>query len=296
MIVIAGGTGRLGTAVVHLLSERGLRLRVLTRDPARAAHLTGDLVEVVAGDVRDPRAVQRAMVGAQTVISAVQGFAGTDAVGPQAVDARGNHNLIRAACATGVGHFILSSVHGAAPDYPMELGRMKFRAEQELRASGLSWTIVRATPFMETWTELVCAPLTTTGKTRLFGHGENPINFVSVQDVARFIALAVEDASMRETLVEVGGPENLTMKQFLRTFQRATGTSGRASHVPLPMMRVMAVLMRPFKPSLARQIQAGVVMDTTDMTFDPSETRRRYPSMPQTSLRDVVQRDYAMQG
>jgi hypothetical protein len=46
--------------------------------------------------------------------------------------------------------------------------------------------------------------------------------------------------------------------------------AGKESHVPLPMMRLAAVLMRQLNPTLARQIRAGVVMDTHDMSFGPS--------------------------
>jgi uncharacterized protein YbjT (DUF2867 family) len=293
MILIAGGTGSLGTRVVRLLSARGLEVRILTRDPARAEHLRGDLVEVVAGDVRDARAVERAVAGAQTVISATQGFAGADPAGPRAVDRQGNSNLIRAAKAGAAEHFVLVSVQGAAQYHPMELFRMKYLAEQELKESGLPWTIIRPAAYMETWSALIGEPLLRTGKTRIFGRGENPINFVSAYDVARFVELAVVDPVMRGALVEVGGPENLSMRQVAQTFETVTGKAGKKSHVPLPMMRLMALLMRPVNSTLARQIQAGVVMDTHDFSFDPSETSRRYPSIPLTSLAEVVRRDYA---
>jgi uncharacterized protein YbjT (DUF2867 family) len=292
MILIAGGTGTLGTQIVRLLTARGLAVRVLTRDPTRARHLEGEHVEIVSGDVRERRDVDRAAGGARTVISAVQGFAGTDARGPQAVDWEGNSNLIHAAQAAGVDHFILVSVHGAAPDYPMELGRMKYRAEQDLKATGLAWTIIRSTPFMETWADLIGKPLITTGKTRIFGRGNNPINFVSVYDVARFVEQAVVDPTMHGALVEVGGPENLSMTQVAQTFERVTGKAGKIGHVPLPMMRLMAVLMRPVNPTMARQIQAGVVMDTEDMTLDIAEFGPRYPTIPHTSLTEVIERDY----
>jgi uncharacterized protein YbjT (DUF2867 family) len=293
MILIAGGTGTLGTEVVHLLTARGLEVRILTRDPDRAEHERGDLVEVASGDVRDERAVERAVAGARTVISAVQGFAGTDPAGPEAVDHQGNSNLIRAAKKEGATeHFVLVSIHGAAPDHPMDLHRSKYLAEQELKASGLSWTIVRPTAYMETWAPLIGEPLLKRGRTRIFGRGGNPINFVSTHDVARFVELAVVDPSMRGETVEVGGPENLTMEQFARTFEAVSGKAGKVSHVPLPMMRLMSVLMRPVRPVLAGQVHAGVVMDTHDSSFDPSETLRRYPSIQPTSLSEVVRRDY----
>jgi ketosteroid isomerase-like protein len=62
MILVAGGTGTLGTQVVRRLSDRGLRVRVLTRDPTRAAHLPAT-VQTLTGDLRDPAAVAAAVRG-----------------------------------------------------------------------------------------------------------------------------------------------------------------------------------------------------------------------------------------
>lgn len=292
MILLAGGTGNLGRRVVRLLAARGLPVRVLTRDPARAAGLASAGVEVASGDVRDPASIARAVAGARVIISAIQGFSGTGGDSPETVDHAGNGILVRAAHEAGAEHFILVSVQGAAPDHPMGLFRAKYRAEQELRASGLAWTILRPTASMETWAQLVGKPLIETGKTRIFGRGENPINFVAADDVARFVELAVVDPALRGELVEVGGPENLTMRQVARTFEGTAGKAGKVSHVPLPMMRALAVLLRPVNPTIARQIQAGVVMDTRDMAFDPAETVRRFPAITPTPLAAVVARDY----
>ena len=291
-ILVAGGTGMLGARVVRLLAGRGLPVRVLTRDPERARYLRGDLVEVVPGDILDARAVERAVVGARVVVSAVHGFAGRGDDSPRTVDHEGNRNLIRAARAAGVERFILLSGHGAAPDALMELQRMKALAEQELRASGLDWTIVRPTAFMETWEMIVGEPLVRTGRTRIFGRGENPINFVSVADVARFVEVAAVDAALSGVVIEVGGPQNLTFRDFVRTFEAVTGRTAAVDALPLPMMRLMSVLMRRINPFLARQARAGVIMDTTDMTFDPAETSRRFPGITLTTLAAVVRRDY----
>lgn len=290
--LIAGGSGMLGTRAVRLLAARAIPVRILTRDPERTRHLAGDHVEIMVGDVRDRDDVTRAMVGMQTVISAIQGFSGTGDDNPQTVDWQGNRNLIHAAKAGRIEHFVLVSVQGAAPDHPMELFRMKYRAEQELCTSGLTWTIIRPTASMETWAKIVGEPLVKTGTTRLFGRGVNPINFVSVADVARFVDLSLTDPAMRDVAVDVGGPENLSMAQFAQIFESIIGKAGTIRRVPLPMMRVMAVLLRSVKPTIARQIQAGVVMDTRDMTFDASETGRRYPAVTQTSLEAMVRRDY----
>lgn len=296
MILLAGGSGLLGTQVARLLSTRGLPVRVLARDPGRAQHLDRTQVAVFTGDVRDGSVAERAVAGADIVISAIQGFSGMGDANPQTVDLGGNRTLIQAAQKAGAKHFILVSVHGAAPDHPIELFRMKYEAEQSLKASGLSWTIIRPTAYMETWATLIGEPLLKTGKTRVFGHANNPINFVSARDVAHFVACTVQDTSMQGAQVEVGGPENLTMWQVGQIFMQVTKAGGTVSRVPSPMMRVMAVVMRPINPMLARQIQAGISMDTLDMSFDPGEMRQRYPTMPFTSLAEVIQRDYGHTG
>lgn len=169
---------------------------------------------------------------------------------------------------------------------------MKYEAEQELRAAPLDWTTIRPTVYMETWSWVIGEPLLKTGKTRIFGRGANPINFVSIHDVARFVELAVTVPALRGQVVEVGGPENVTLDQLVETFRRETGKEGNITRVPLAMMRLMSVLMRPVKPELARQIQAGVVMDTHDMSFDPAETSHCYPSIALTTLAEMVRRDY----
>jgi len=178
MILVAGGSGTLGARLIPLLARRGADVRILARNPDGAPHPTGSQVDVVGGDVRDVRAVEQAVSGARTVISAITGFGMAGDVSARTVDWEGNANLIRAAKAAGVEHFILLSVCQASPAHPIELFRMKHRAEEELRASGLAWTIIRPTAYMETWLTILGDPLLRTGTTRIFGAGRNPINFV----------------------------------------------------------------------------------------------------------------------
>jgi NADH dehydrogenase len=296
MILVAGGSGLLGAQIVMRFTARNLAVRVLTRDPSRvrsSAHLRHALVELVPGVVRDPAACDLAASGVTSIVSAVQGFAGPDAASPEEVDWQGNVNLIRAAQKKGVQHFVLVSVIGASPAHPMSLFRMKQRAEDALRASGIPWTIIRASAFMELWTKMLGDPLIAKGRTVIFGRGTNPINFVSVRDVAHFIELAVVQRSMRGVAIDVDG-ENLSFTQFVETIERESGKHGTARHVPRPMMRLASVVMRVINPTLARQIQGGVVMDTTDMTSKGADRARRYPAVPVTTLAEVVRRNLSL--
>jgi uncharacterized protein YbjT (DUF2867 family) len=289
MILVAGGTGTLGTEVVRLLSRRGLDVRVLTRDRSHAAHLP-DTVHTVLGDLRDPQAVSVAVRGCAAVISAVHGFAGPGRPSPESIDRDANRRMIRAAAAANVEHFVLVSVLGAAPDHPMSLHRAKYAAEQALIASGLQWTIIRPAAYLETWIPIIGSKIADNGHALVLGPGRNPINFVAAHDVAALVDLAVHDRSLHGQILAATGPENLTVTQIADRLIADSGRPARIKPVPLPMLRAMSVLARPFSPVFARQAQAAVVMNTTDMTADLAAPRHRFPRIPLTTLNDVLTR------
>ncbi len=283
MIVIAGGTGRLGTLVVNRLVTRGLHTRVVTRDPARAAHLAGDLVEVVVGDVGDPESLRRATVGAHVVVSAVHGFNGTRANSLETIDRDGNVNLIDAARAAAA-DFVLMSTVGAAADSPMELFRMKRAAEEYATLSRVPATIVRATAFLELWVELLQQTASRSGRPLVFGSGRNPINFVSVPDVAALVERAIVDPTMRGKTLEIGGPDDLTFNELAQVVQAADARDGAPRHVPPIMLRLMANTVGRVKPNLGRQARAALVMDRMDLSFDAAGARQEYSDLSTTDL------------
>ena len=294
MILVAGGTGTLGRHLIPLLTAHGDPVRILSRGSGPDTSTAVPGVEVVTGDVRDAASLDRAMAGVTTLVSAINGFAGRDALGVRVIDRDGNAGLIDAAVRAGVGHVVLVSIQGASTDHPIELFRMKAAAEAHLKASGLSWTIIGPTAYQETWLEIVGRPLVATGKTRIFGRGQNPINFVSAMDVARIVVLAVFDPTLRGATVDVSGPENLTFDAFVEVVRSATGVTGTVAHAPLPMLRVMSSLLRPFKPVLAGQMAAAIVMDTRDMTADTMDRARRFPAIASTPLIDVATRQLSV--
>lgn len=282
MILLAGGTGRLGHLIASRLLDDGKTVRVLTRNPSAATDLD-PRVETVTGDVREPDTLGPALSGVTTVVSAVHGLVGSGGVTPESVDRDGNRNLVDAA-ATARADVILLSVVGASPDHPMELFRMKWAAEEHLRASGLAWTIVRSNAFAETWIELLRESAVKSGRPQVFGNGDNPINFVTVRDVADAVVRATTDPGLRGQVIEVGGPANLTLNQLAGLVQGSMGTSGSLRHVPRAGLKAMGAIARPFNPTMARLARASLAMDTCDMTFDAQLSTRAYPWLSCTPI------------
>jgi uncharacterized protein YbjT (DUF2867 family) len=294
VILVAGGTGRLGTLLVNRLVNRKLPVRVLTREPARAEHLASDLVTVMLGDVRDPASLGPATAGVDVVVSAVHGFTDPHRNSLAAVDRDGNAKLIEAAKRAGADLVLMSTV-GATGNSPMELFRMKHAAEQDAAASGVPTTIVRATAFLELWIDLINQTAGRSGRPLVFGRGQNPINFVSVADVAAVVDQAVIDPTTRGKTLEIGGPDNLTFDQLAQAVQTAAGRSAAPRHVPPVMLHLMANSVGRIKPELGRQARAALVMDRTDLTFDPTRIHQLYPDLPYTTLADVLARNGAKQ-
>ena len=263
MIVVAGGSGTLGRLLVRHLVASGHKVRVLTRDAARLEDGGGG-AEVVVGDVRVPADVRRAVAGAGTVVSAVQGLAGPGGVSPASIDRQGNIHLIDAAADAGA-DVVLMSVIGASPDSAMELFRMKAAAELHLRESSAAWTVVRSAAFLDTWTTILEKTAGRSGRPMVFGRGDNPVNFVAAAEVAQVLAGAVTDPTTRGRTIEVSGPADVTLNELAAEVQRAAGRTGAPKHLPRVAMKVVAATVGRVRPQVGRMVRASLVMDTVDL-------------------------------
>jgi len=286
MILLAGGTGRLGSTVANLLRKRGIPIRVLSRGLAPHPGTLDTDVELVRGDVRDPASLRKPMEGVDLVVSAVQGFAGPGGVTPQSVDRDGNIHLIEAAERVGA-DIVMISVIGASPESPMELMRAKYAAEQSLRSSSCAWTILRPEAYAETWTELLEQTAGRSQRPLVFGRGDNPITWVSVGDVAALVERAAVDATFRGRVFEICGPEPVTVMRLAEMIMAQHGWTGKPRHVPRSMLHVMANTVGLLKPEMALQARAALAMDELPTTNDRA-LRIEFPDLPCTPVSQVV--------
>ena len=287
-LLVVGGTSRVGQVLVPAALAT-MVVRVATRDPqsptARKFRDAG--AQIVAADLRNEASLRSACAGMETVMASAHGFPGAKGNDVQSVDLAGHRSLIKAAVACGVKRFIYISALGLGPDVPVDLFRAKWAIEHDLAVSGLAWTALRASAFMEFWAALVGQPILDHGRTTIFGRGINPINFVSAADVGRLALRLADDPGAVNQIVEIGGPENLTMLEVVARFERAAGRRARVRHVPLPVMRAMRGTVGHVIKPLGRLLSAGIRMDTAPMAFDPAPTLLRWP-MKLTTLDEVI--------
>lgn len=278
MILIVGATGFLGSATAKRLLAEGYAVRAMTRTPAKAAELGRLGAEIVQGDLCDADSLRRACAGADKVLAAAHSLLGRGKESSKCVDDAGHKQLIDIAKAAGVQHFVYTSGNGVSPDDPVPFSRIKYDVEQYLQRSGLSYTILRPSAFMEWHAHIfIGQPILEQGKVTLFGRGENPRNFVAVDDVARFAVIALTDPKAAGRIIEIGGPDNWTNMQVVRLYEKLAGHKAKVRHVPRGMLRVMSTLLKPFHAGLSQVMTFSYLTDTTDATFDPSETLKQYP-------------------
>lgn len=278
MILIVGGTGTLGRKLTRNLLASGEQVRVLTRSLNSAESLKSAGAKVVRGDLRDPESLEFALRGVRAVVAAVHSILGRGDQASALIDDEGHRALIDAAKDAHVEHFVYTSIVGASPSHPIDFWRTKARIERYLSESGLVHTIVQPTAFMETHAyQLIGKAVIERKRVVLFGRGKNPRNFVAADDVAKVIIGALRIPSLRGETIEIGGPENLTADQVVRTFERVSGRKAKVTHVPLTAIRAMSRVVQSMHPGVSRVMKLGVINETTDQTFDPSLLRSRVP-------------------
>ncbi|MFN8385231.1 MAG: SDR family oxidoreductase [Anaerolineales bacterium] len=288
MILIVGVTGVLGRETARQLLAAGHKVRGTTRNPASAEDLKKQGVEIVQGDLIDHASLKKACQGADAVLASAHSLLGTGKYKSEAVDDEGHRALINAAKGAGVKHFVYVSAQGARGDHPTDFYRTKHKVENYLKASGLSYTILRPPAYME-WHvhNLLGATILTTGKTTIYGAGNNPNNFIAGVDVARFAVLALTDARLKNRSIDVGGPDNVTKNQVAEMYSRFSGKKAKVTNVPTGVMKVMGPILRPIQPVLSRLMSFSVWTDTADQTFNTSAMLKEFP-MTLTRVEDFI--------
>jgi uncharacterized protein YbjT (DUF2867 family) len=267
MKLIVGATGMVGSLITRRLLERGEPVRVLVRDGSDHGSLVAAGAEAVYGDLKDRASLDRAMDGVRTVVttanSAMRG--GDDTV--ETVERAGNRNLVDAARAAGVDHFIFTSALGVTLDSPVPFMAAKAESEEYLKASGIPWTILAPNVFTEVWVGSVIGPAAAGAPVVLVGEGRRRHSFVSVQDVAAFAAAAVDNPAAHGDRVVIAGPEAVSFSEII---ERAEALLGR----PIEVQRYAIGEPVPGMPDLIRQFMTNLEM--YDTPVDMTEATRRY--------------------
>jgi NADH dehydrogenase len=275
MILLTGGTGFVGGHVAHALRADDKPVRALVRDRRRGTKLEAWGVELVEGDVTDAESVRAAAEGVDAVVHLVAIRQGRREQF-ESVMVEGTRRLLAAAKDAGVGRFVLMSALGTTDESKdlVPYYGAKWQMEQDVKASGVPFVIFRPSfvfardgGILPTFARL--ARLTPV--TPIVGSGRQRIQPIWADDVAAYFARAVDEDAATNRTFELGGPDAVSWNEFWERLKRAQGIRRRSVHVPMPLMRMNALVTErlpgniPLTRDLLTMLEHGdnVVTDTT---------------------------------
>jgi uncharacterized protein YbjT (DUF2867 family) len=288
MILVAGGTGLIGSAVVRHLVGQGSDVMVMTTRPERSREAIQRMgARAVRGDVLDPSSLPTAVRGAEVVVQALT-FPTFPVERPRkgytydAFDGAGTERLVRAAVEAGVTRYVYGSGVGAALDGPKPRYRAKWRGEEAVRRSGLEHAIVRPSwvygprdiglnKFVAFHRWLPFVPVV--------GDGTQRVQPVFVDDVGVAMARAAAVGGAQGTF-EVGGPEVLTMNEVIGTMMEVRGKRKPLLHLP-PWFAKLGAFFLQFLPN-APLSPGAIDFATADALADTGSLLDAFDLRPRT--------------
>lgn len=260
MILITGATGKTGGEVSRQLAAAGIPFRVLVRNPDKAGPLRELGAEISIGDIADRAAVERAMEGVDKVLLVMANEEQQLVWEKQFTDV---------AVAAGVDHLVYLSSVESVPESPNPIPQNHVAAEAYIRASGLTYTMVRPTFFMQMFTGM--APrIKETGKI-VMPAGSGTIATTDLRDVAEIIVgIFTKPEGHENQSYDLTGPDLLTFIEIAACFSKLLGRE--IQYVDQPIDEFRSVLRAIKFPewrvdAVSKELEAigaGSIDHTTD--------------------------------
>ncbi|MBN1143428.1 MAG: SDR family oxidoreductase [Bacteroidales bacterium] len=276
--LIVGATGRVGTEICRLLSMKNLPVRAMVRETSNLTRL--DIlrelgVELVWGDLRKSSTFAPALQGVSNVFVTASSMPFSYEPGindPLLVDRNGVINLVNEATKAGVNHFIYTSFSGHI-DMDFPLRNAKRAVELHLKKSGMMYTILRPSYFMEAWLSSMVGFDPDNAKAQLCGEGDQPVSYISYLDVAKFAVESLNNPAARNAILELGGPDKISQKDAVKIFEKMRRIKFDVQYTPVETLRSqMESAADPMQQSFSGLMLAVAKGDVIDM----SDTAKKF--------------------
>jgi uncharacterized protein YbjT (DUF2867 family) len=286
-VLVVGGTGMLGGQVATELLARGKRVRALVRPPSDATHLERAGAEIARGDMMDPASLLKAMDGADAVISTAAGYTRHSKGDTDEIDTIGNRNLADAASQVGVRRFVLTSILTCDQTPQVPHFWHKKLAEDRLEELGVPFVSLRPGAFLDLITQMRGDPF---AKRRLtwFGSPTIPVSFVLTQDLAGYLADAVDAPGVDGERIDIGWDRPVSMQEVAQISGRLLGQQIRVRTIPAGLINAAGAVVGRFNPMVKDLTAMTRWFQTGQYVADPSRQREVFGQVP--SAEDAIAR------
>ena len=250
-VLVTGATGFLGRRVVPELQKHRHSVRCLVHTPGRERVFAPRSVDVHYGNVRDPDTLVAPFYDAEAVVHLVGIIRRRKSPTYDQVNRQGVANVVAAAKASRVKHFVLVSALGAAEDRSYPYLYSKWQGEQEVVNSGLPYTIIQPSIMFGTGDEFlnnVASLVRVCPLVPVVGSGRNRLQPIAVEDMARCVALAVDHEDLKGKTIEVGGHKQVSYNEIVAIVAEALGKRHLRFHLPVWLMYLLSAVVQRIVP------------------------------------------------
>lgn len=213
MILVVGGTGRMGRQLVRLLAAEHVPFRVLCRKPEQAGVVLAAGAKLVRGYLEDPVGLESALEGATRVFL-------LSSNGPAMADLQ--MNLVGLLRRAGVEQVVKLSMHGAAPRAASRIARQHWLVEQEIERCGVGWTHLRPAFFHQDFLEHA-ASIRAEGRIYACA-GNGRVALLDVRDLARVAVAVLTGEGHAGAVYELTGPQAVSHADAARLISTVAGS------------------------------------------------------------------------
>jgi uncharacterized protein YbjT (DUF2867 family) len=278
-VLVVGGTGMLGGQVVAELLSRGERVRALVRPMSDATRLERAGAEIARGDMMDPASLLKAMDGADAVISTAAGYTRHSKGDTDKIDTIGNRNLADAASRSGVRRFVLTSILTCDQTPQVPHFWHKKLAEDRLEELGVPFVSLRPGAFFDMITRMSGDPF---AKRRLmwFGSPTIPLTFVLTQDLAGYLADAVDAPGVDGQRIDIGWDRPVSIEKIAQISGRLLGQQVGVRTIPAGLITAAGAVVGRFSPMVKDMVAMMRWFQTGRFVADPSRQREVFGQVP----------------
>lgn len=235
-VFLTGATGFVGTEILKTLLDKGYRVKAFVRDVSKLA-VNDERIEIVKGDILDAESVHKGIVGSDVVINLVGIIREFPDKGITFENMHfiASKNVVDAAKANNIQRFIQMSANGTRKDAVSNYHKTKYKAEEYLVNSGLTYTILRPSLIYgekDSFINMLNDFMKKLPIFSYFGDGSYPMQPVSVKEVAEIFVKSIDNENTYNKIYSVCGKDVFTYKQLLQIIMEVTGRKRLLLSVP----------------------------------------------------------------
>jgi len=255
-VFITGGTGFVGRNILNAIRGKGIKITAFVRAGSEERLPFLEDVDVAYGDVTNPETLASAINEADAVIHLVgiiREYPSSN-ITFEKLHFEATQNIVKAAVDAGVKRFIFMSANGATQNGASAYQTTKWRAEQEVRNSGMDWTIFRPSVIfgdsegLMEFTSEMAGVIGRAPVTPVFGNGLYKLDPVFVEDVAECFAGSLNNPEAVGKVFYLGGGDPVTFHEIVQVIGKALGVrKTRTVNVPFGIVKPVARLLGRFR-------------------------------------------------